>query len=178
LRLHQDIQEFQATSRELEKARRRKVYANILKLIVIGFFIGRDIDSRISELAKRKERMEKSIKRQVSKELNSARNRVEKIQKSGTYLVHTDKERCISSLELLEKDIWSLGESGVFEQQFIDAAKEMLRASHQAISDYNAEFVEQRRRDYSYLWCKGLLALDEEQQVAIVTDDKPGRIRL
>ena len=171
LTLHKAIEEFQATSRELEKARWRKVYLNILKLVLIGFFIGRDIDSRISELAKKRERMEESIKRQMSKELDLARNCVRKIQKSGTYLVHTDKERYISSLELLEKDLSSLGENGICEQQFIDAAKDELRASHQAISDYNAEFVERRRRDYSYLWNKGLLALDEEQQVAIVTDD-------
>ena len=144
----------------------------ILKFILIGFFIGRDIDSSISELARERERMEESIKRQVSKELDLARNRVRKIKKSGTYLVHTDKERCTSDLELLEKDLSSLGENGIFEQKFIDAAKDELRASHQAISDYNPEFVEQRRRDFSYLWNTGLLALDEEQQEAIVTDDK------
>jgi len=172
LRLHHTIKEFQAASRELEKARRRKVYLNILKLIVIGFFIGRDTGSRISELAEKRERMEESIKKQVTNELNSVRNRVRKIQNSGTYLVHIDKERCISNLELLEKDLASLGENGIFGQQFVDAAKDELRASHQAISGYNTEFIEQQRRDYKYLWNEGLLALDEEQQVAIVTDDK------
>ena len=172
LRLHHTITEFQVTSRELEKARRRKVYRNILKLVLIGFFIDRDIDSRISELAKKREKMEESIKKQVTNELNSVRNRVRKIQNSGTYLVHTDKERCISNLELLEKDLTSLSEHGIFEQQFIDVAKDELRARHQAISDYNTEFIEQRRSDYSYLWNTWLLALDEEQQVAIVTDDK------
>jgi len=172
LRLHQAVQEFQATSRELEKARRRKIYLNILKFILIGFFIGRDIDSRISELAKERSRLEKSIKRQVSEELDLARNRVRKILNSGTYLVHTEKERCQSSLKLLEKDLAPIGESGIFEQQFIDSATDELIASHQAISDYNTEFVERRRSDYRYLWDKGLLALDEEQQVAIVTDDK------
>ena len=37
---------------------------------------------------------------------------------------------------------------------------------------YNSEFVKQRKSDYRYLWSKGSMNLDDEQQTAIVTDDK------
>jgi DNA helicase-4 len=40
------------------------------------------------------------------------------------------------------------------------------------ILDYNKNFIQQRKKDYSYLWNKGNILLDDEQQTAIVTDDK------
>ena len=42
----------------------------------------------------------------------------------------------------------------------------------QLVSSYNDKFVEQRKIDYKYLWSKGPISLDDEQQTAIVTDDK------
>jgi DNA helicase-4 len=172
LRLHQAVQEFQATSRELEKAQRRKLFRNILKLILIGFFIGKDLENKISQLALKKDEITESIEKQVSVDLTLIRSLVGEIQNSGTYLIHADKEHCISSLELLETDLTLLGKNGIFKQESIDTKKDELRKHHQIISDYNRKFVEQRRKDYSYLWNKVLLSLDEEQQVAVVTDDK------
>ncbi len=40
------------------------------------------------------------------------------------------------------------------------------------VSSYNDKFVEQRKIDYKYLWSKGAISLDDEQQTSIVTDDK------
>lgn len=170
--LRQAIEEFQVTSRELKKMQRRKTFLNFLKLILIGFFMGKDIEGKISELALKKNKILERIERQVQNELNSIRSQIETIQNSGTYLIHTDKERCISCLELLETDLTFLGKNGILEQELIEVNKNELRKCHQTISNYNKKLIEQRRRDYSYLWNKGLLSLDEEQQVAIVTDDK------
>ena len=172
LRLHQAVQEFQAISREHEKAQRRKFFRNILKLILIGFFIGKDLENKISQLELKKDEIRESIKRQVSVELTLVRSLVGEIQNSGTYLIHADKEHCISTLEALEADLTLLGKNDIFEQEFIDTKKDELRKHHHTIANYNKEFVEQRRKDYNYLWKKGLLSLDEEQQVAVVTDDK------
>lgn len=170
--LHQAVEEFQVISRELEKAHRRRTFLNILKLILIGFFIGKDSDSEVTKLDLKKNKIVENIKGQVYKELDSVRNQVEDIQNSGTYLVYADKQRCVSCIASLERDLAFLNENNIFEQAFIDATKNELNKHHQIISNYNREFIEQRRRDYNYLWNKGFLSLDEEQQVAIVTDDK------
>lgn len=170
--LRKDIKELQVTNRQLKKAQRRKIFLSLLKVILVGFFIGRDVKGKILELALKKERIVESVRKQVHEELKSFRDKVEEIQNSGTYLIYTNKERCISSLESLESDLTLLGEKNLFEQEFIEAKKDELRKHHQTISNYNREFIEQRRRDYNYLWNKHPLSLDEEQQVAVVTDDK------
>ena len=172
MELHKTIEEFQLISRELEKAQRKKTIRSILKLILIGFFIGKAIEKQVSELATKKDKMKESINGQVDRELSSIDHRVKEIQNSGTYLVHADKEQCLSSLELFDADLTLLGKNGIFEQEFIIAMKNELKRYHQGISNYNKEFIERRRKDYSHLWNKGLLSLDVEQQVAIVTDDK------
>ncbi|PVX25455.1 MAG: hypothetical protein CW691_04545 [Candidatus Bathyarchaeum sp.] len=38
--------------------------------------------------------------------------------------------------------------------------------------NYNSKFIKQRKKDYKFLWSKGKFTLDDEQQTAIVTDDK------
>jgi DNA helicase-4 len=40
------------------------------------------------------------------------------------------------------------------------------------MSNYNSEFVKQRKKEYNYLFNKDHLSLDEEQKDAVVTDDK------
>jgi hypothetical protein len=119
MEFHKAIEEFQLISRELEKAQRRKTIRSILKLILIGFFIGKGIEKQVSELAAKKDKMKESINEQVNLELSSVGHRVKEIQNSGTYLVHADKEQFLSSLELFDADLTLLGENNIFEQDYI-----------------------------------------------------------
>jgi len=50
--------------------------------------------------------------------------------------------------------------------------RQTLNLYMKTILDYNKNFIQQRKKDYSYLWNKGNILLDDEQQTAIVTDDK------
>lgn len=50
MELHPAVEEFQAISVALDRQRELKVLRKILKLIVIGFFIGRGPNKRILEL--------------------------------------------------------------------------------------------------------------------------------
>jgi len=172
MELHQTIKEFQETSRELEKQQRRKTVLTILKLVLIGFFISRDIDDKISELTTKKDETIKRIKVQVCEELESIGKQFEKIKNSGTYLIHPVKEQYLESLNSFEEDLSFLDKSKVLEQEFVSSKKEELVRYRLKVLEYNREFIKQRKKDYSYLWNKGLLSLDEEQKVAIITDDK------
>ena len=172
MELHQAVEEFQEISAALERQHKLKVLRRILKLIVIGFFMGRGSDRIILELTKRRKLILKNINGYCTHALALLRKRVEEIENSGTYLIHADKEQCVNGIEALEADLSYLDENKVLEPEFVFAKKEELERLRQIIRNYNRKFIEQRKRNYSYLWKKGLLSLDEEQQEAIITDDK------
>jgi len=172
MELHPAVEEFQAISAALDRQRKLTVLRKILKLIVIGFFIGRGSNKRILELTKRRQLILKSINGRCTHNLDLVRRRVEEIEKSGTYLIYADKEQCVATIRALEADLSYLDKNKVLEPEFVFSKKEELERLRQIILHYNRKFIEQRKRDYSYVWKKGLLSLDEEQQEAIITDDK------
>jgi len=172
MELHQAVVEFQEINAALERQHKLKVLRRILKLIVIGFFIGRGSDKRISELTKRRQLILKSINGYCTHALELVKGRVEEIENSGTYLIHADKEQCIAAIGALEADFSYLDENRALEPEFVFSKKGELVRLRQIILNYNRKFIEQRKREYRYLWNKGLLSLDEEQQEAIITNDK------
>jgi len=60
----------------------------------------------------------------------------------------------------------------VLDKEFVSALKSDLERYHQFVSNYNREFVERRMKEYSFLFVKDGLCLDEEQKEAVVKDDK------
>jgi DNA helicase-4 len=95
-----------------------------------------------------------------------------RVNSSGTYLVYGERERLLSSLKSFEEDLVYYGSQGFLGEEFMTSRKQELEKHRQFISDYNADFVDQRKREYSYLFNKSKLSLDDEQRNAIVTDDK------
>lgn len=112
------------------------------------------------------------IKRAIEQREHAIGKEVEEIVNSGTYLIRSDEQQCINAIELFRKDLSYCIESNVLENEYIDEKREKLKKSHQTVLGYNKNFIQKRKKDYGYLWNKGLLSLDDEQQTAIVTDDK------
>lgn len=172
MEFHQVVKEFQEISAALERQRKLNVLRRILKLMVIGFFIGRGSNRRILELNKKRQLIIKNINGHCTHALKLARKCVEEIQNSGTYLIHADKELCVAAMGTLEADLSYLDENKVLEPEFVFSTKGELERLRQIILNYNRKFIEKRKKDYGYLWKKGLLSLDEEQQESIITDDR------
>ncbi|UCE16580.1 MAG: UvrD-helicase domain-containing protein [Candidatus Bathyarchaeota archaeon] len=170
--LHQAVKKLQENSQELEKQHRLRTLRRILKLLLIGFFIGKDAEKRISEFTTRQDQIINSINKLLREELETIGRQVREIENSGTYLTHVDEERCVAILRSFEADLTYLGASKAFEEEFMSPKLEELKKYRQIISNYNKEFIKQRKRDYSYLFNKENLSLDEEQKDAIITDDK------
>ncbi|MCZ2808860.1 MAG: UvrD-helicase domain-containing protein [Candidatus Bathyarchaeota archaeon] len=172
MRLYQTVEQLQDISAELSRLHMRKRLRRILRLILIGFLIGKGADKRISELTKKRNLILKNVTKFCAQSLDPLKRRIEEIESSGTYLIYVDKEQCIATIKLLEADFTYLDDSKILDPIFVSTLKEELERIRRFVLDYNKKFVEQRKKDYSYLWKKGLLSLDEEQQEAIITDDK------
>jgi len=227
------IEELQENIQEIKKQYRLKRLRRLLKLLLIGFLIGKDSDKKLSELTTRNNAIIKSIsdhieeleniehhikeiadvytrlthieakvtalekglahrlvlesenelkkhrkiilahlKRAIEQGEYAISKQVEEIVNNGTYLTYNDKKRCIDAIEAFEEDISYCDVNEVLEHEFVYAKMKELEEYLQTISNYNKEFIEQRRKEYNYLWNKRLLSLDKEQQVAIITDDK------
>lgn len=247
MRLRQAVQELQENRKEIAGQSSLKRLRRILKFLLIGFFIGRDAERRISELTERNDLIIKGIRkhfeelenlnqqireiansrayptlddekqitakiRTIEKDIafleanklleesffsekkefiakllrtfsNNVKNsigkrkrrlskQIEEIMDSGTYLIHEEKKRHIKAIKEFEEYLEQWNKSKILQQEFISEKSNELREYRRTLLDYNQEFVKQRKKDYSYLWKKGLLSLDDEQQTAIVTDDK------
>jgi len=88
-----------------------------------------------------------------------------------SYLIYSDKQRCLDVLKSFEEDLNYVDRSGILSNEYIIEQRGRVEKNRQEILNYNKHFIEQRKRDYSRLWNKGF-TLDDEQQTAIVTDDK------
>ena len=78
---------------------------SILKLILIGFFIGKGIDETISELTKKRDLILKNISEHCTDSIGLVRRRIEEIETSSTYLIYVDKEQCVATIRSLEADL-------------------------------------------------------------------------
>jgi DNA helicase IV len=155
--IERDIQELKRT---LELCRIRK----FTKIILIGFFIARNAERRADELTAK-------IQKRTIDNLSIIRNLAREIELSGTYLIYPKKKAILSQLDLAKSQLEPLEQSNVLSSFLIDM-KRYLDETSRFVLSYNSEFVKQRKSDYRYLWSKGSMNLDDEQQTAIVTDDK------
>jgi len=225
---HSSVGELRQNLEEIRKQHRLKRIRKFLKFFLVGFFIGRDSENRISELAARNKvildslikrfigleheeqeiveiadtftkltRIEEQMgsfienlldlrdglgkchelivnhaERVIKQREHAVDKQVEAIVNSGTYLIYSDKQRCIDAMNSFEEDLNHCDRSDVLDREYIGERRAKLEKSRQTILDYNNDFVQRRKKEYSYLWAKGLLSLDDEQQTAIVTDDK------
>lgn len=123
-------------------------------------------------LRKYRELIVSNTKRVIEHGETAITKQAKEIENSGTYLIYDEKQQCLQAIELYEKNLNYCDKSEVLDEEYIVKRKEKLAKSRQTILNYNNEFVQQRKRDYTHLWNKGFLSLDDEQQTAIVTDDK------
>jgi DNA helicase-4 len=112
------------------------------------------------------------VKRAIEQSELAIDKGVAEIVNSHTYLIYSDKQRCIDIIKSFEDDLNYVDRSRVLNDEYIVEQRRKLEKNRQTVLDYNKDFIRQRKRDYSYLWSKGLVTLDNEQQTAIVTDDK------
>ena len=94
------------------------------------------------------------------------------IKQSGTYLISTEKNQFVSAIEKFKAELAFFESRKALSPEFLSQIRIMINSHKQLADYYNSEFVRQRKIAYKHLWNKGSIWLDDEQQTAIVTDDK------
>jgi DNA helicase-4 len=152
-----DINELKANY-ELSRIRR------FTKFLILGFFVGKNAQQRIDVLTQKIERTIKSAVDETSK-------LIDEVKSSRTYLVHTKRATILMEISGANSLIELCRKHHILEEDFLQRHKSRLDTNADLINSYNNEFVKQRKIDYAYLWRKGTVSLDDEQQTAIVVDD-------
>jgi len=123
-------------------------------------------------LKKYHEMLVTGIKRAIEEKENVIAEEIERVVKADTYLIHNDKQTLLDSLKTFQGDLDYCTQSEILDVQYINEKIRKIEEHRDLITNYNTDFVMERKKKYSYLWSKGLLSLDDEQQTAIVTDEK------
>ncbi len=160
-----NLSELEKEIHELKSNYKKSRRIKFLRFLLIGFLFGGDYGWRIAQLTDK-------IRNRVSGDVSEVSRFAHEIEESGTYLIHPKKARCLSRIELAESEIVACEENNVLSPEFIAEIRKTLNKSKLSVMNYNDEFVKQRKNEYKHLWSKGLISLDDEQQTAIVTDDK------
>ena len=245
MKIKQDIEDLLEANQTLRKETRLRVLRNMLKILLIGFFVGRSVDKKLSETISRRnlvaerirgffdevnslltrleemrkvdaytarvseqeslakllsigqdlrflvtkkameglvllgkqdsERYKKItldfIREYLEQRKHATMKRIEEIRNSGTYLIHPEKEHANEMLKSLQDDLEYFNANDVLPEFCLQTGAK-IQEYLQIMSNYNSEFVKQRKKEYNYLFNKDHLSLDEEQKDAVVTDDK------
>jgi len=123
-------------------------------------------------LKKLREIAVQSVQEAIRHKEQAVKIKIDGIVNSGTYLVFSEKQESLQGISSLEKVLKDFDQAGILKDEFLRERHRRLVKYRQTVLDYNRAFVQQRKKDYGYLWNKDLLSLDDEQQTAIVTDDK------
>ncbi len=156
--LENDIQELKANY-EISRIRR------FAKIFLVGFFFGKNTENRVAELTVK-------IQTRINENISEINKLTRGIEDSGTYLIYPEKASFLAKIDQIKSEIKSCEENNVLSKEFISDATRSLDENIQLIKSYNRKFVNKRKIDYKHLWFKGSISLDDEQQTAIVTDDK------
>ncbi len=154
---------------EIEKYKKFKLIGYILTPLIIGFFILRHCNSKLDKL-------EKEIRVDIEKELESIRSKYRNVVIDDTYLIYSVRitlidycDNCIGWISkiLSYKDCFS---SELIE--LIEDSKKEVSGIRDKIDNFNKEFVERRKLKYGYLLKTSNYPLDDNQKTAVITDDK------
>jgi len=160
-----NLSELEQDLRKLETCYRKLRISRILRILLIGFLWEKDVEKRIKELTEK-------IQNRISGNFCEISKIVGEIERSGTYLIYPAKANYISMIERAEADVAAFERNQIFKPDFFGNMKRKLNDIKMFVINYNDEFVNQRKNEYRHLWSKGSISLDDEQQTAIVTDDK------
>jgi DNA helicase IV len=112
------------------------------------------------------------IEKEILEKASEIQKIITEITNNRTYLIYPSKKIVISKIENLQTEVNDYAAKKMLKVDFTIKMRETLTLQMRTILDYNKNFIQQRKKDYNYLWNKGNILLDDEQQTAIVTDDK------
>lgn len=151
---------------------------NFLKIVIIGFFFGRDIEQKISENEKRRKFLLKNISPLVYESMNSLREQLEGVKKSNTYLSRNDEDQWLASFRSFETDLSYLRSINTLEESHYSAMLLEIGKFRHIISDHNNELEKNELRQILLKYKDEILEAEKEFNSLLVSQQYFSKKRL
>jgi DNA helicase-4 len=144
--LHSVVEELKSIDREIAKLNRIRHIRRILKAFVIGFFLYKDIDQRISHDEKRKVFLIKTVLSAINMTAEYHKRRLEATKASQEFLSEEQEEEWLNLIETFESDIKSLQLLNVFDSRLTSSLFDSITKSREYVIHYNENLDKIRLR--------------------------------
>ncbi len=161
---------------DIEKQKSFRFLGYILMPVIVGFFILKLANEKILILTKNKDELTNRVIKELETSNNQIKNILEYIIYEDAYLVYSDRTGILNKLEEYKIILSGLKQKKeIFDKYFNDLVEKSINevnASRITIENFNKDLIERRKKEYGSLFNKSTAGLNDEQQTAIVTDDK------
>jgi DNA helicase IV len=152
---------------------RRLVLYYVLCPLLIGVLLSYRARKRLQDISARKANLVQEARNDIDLNDNVISSLiVGRLNGYPTYLVWAARDNWSSLLREYGVVLNALAESKNELSNQISASNELLTKAQSMIESYNEKFIALRRQRYKSLFQSPWVTLDDEQQVAIVTDEK------
>lgn len=161
---------------DIERFKKIKLVGYILTPLIVGIFILKHYNKKISENKEEINSIEKQLEKDIQKEMNWIQGLFRSIIEEDTYLIYSVRTNHLSHLD--NHIGWMtklLQYQNYFSSDFkscIEKSYEEVNEIRDKINNFNKEFVTRRKKEYDYLFKSVPFPLDDNQKDAIIKDDK------
>ena len=162
MQLEEAVKKYQENQNELNYFRKIKFLRNVLKIIIIGFFIGKDIDITIKNLRKKRKYLIESLNYQLSKHLNSLRKQIKNVERYESYLTQKEVEQWLDTLKSFMADIYYLMLQETIDKKYISEILDEIQKYRNFILNYNLEYKKRKTNEKIELLKNNILTAEKE----------------
>jgi len=162
--------------KDIARYKNLKLIGYITTPLIFGFFIVRHSKNKILDLDQTKNKLIEDLRKTIASEFTKLITAHNGIVQADTYLIYGDKTTLIRNIDIfLEITNYWMERENKLPDELIDSIKKSykdIQKIKQKVLEYNENFIGRRKTQYAYLFKKDNVTLDNDQQTAIVTDDK------
>ena len=136
--------------------------------IIIGFFILRKVNRNEASIIF-------NLRNSINECINELEQKIQNITKHDSYLIYFEKNEFSCHAFEFIGGLKSIKKQKYFPNNVINLASEAQEKTNKLldkINHYNEEFITREKKEYAELFKKGNIVFDDDQQSAVITDDK------
>lgn len=169
------INRFKELIIEIQKYEKLRFIGCITTPVIVGFFILKKVNPKLALLNKDKEKILQALEYSIKKGISQLEKNYRDLKESDTYLIYSEKNETIHRVNEFIDGLHFIMKQNILPVNLIELSAETCEKSKGLLTEinkYNEDFVKRKKKEYVDLFKRENLVLDNDQQTAIVTDDK------
>ncbi|MBN1330543.1 MAG: UvrD-helicase domain-containing protein [Candidatus Heimdallarchaeota archaeon] len=170
------LERFEKLVKETRKYKVLRFVGYFFIPIFIGFFILKKVNAKILQLNVEKEIILFDLEIAITNNYTTLQKIYNEIIERDTYLIYSVKNDYLSKIQEFTNDLNYIKKySNILPESIVKLCFDLTNKTNTfqiKLNEYNNAFVNRRKIEYADLFKRENLILDEEQQTAVIVDDK------